>query len=307
MNGSQLKVSQPVCVVPAGDACGEGILWDAGSQSVYWTDINRFLVHRYSPAEQTQRTWFFSEPVTCVLATSHKGLLALVKGSGVCLWEPATDHRHDPLFALPGWPRVRCNDAGVDPGGRIWVGTMRNNVAEDGQSTEAGGTDGVLYRVEASGAVTEWKRDIGVSNTFLWSPDKTRFYFGDSFANCIWQYTFRQGEITSEQIFFEKFSRGLPDGSAMDSEGCVWNCRYGGNCIVRVAPNGEVDRVVDLPVSNPTNCTFGGPDLTTLYVTSANATDKWERFGGGLFAIETNVRGRADHAFGLPASYGSGD
>ena len=284
--------------------CGEGVLWDRDSQSVYWTDINRFLVHRYSLQDGSVKSWFFSEPVTCVLLTSHKGTLCLSLGSGLVLWEPAIDKPHVKLFPLPGWPFVRCNDAGIDPGGRAWVGSMRNNVEENGAPSEAGGgEDGVLYRVDGTGASSEWRRQLGISNTLLWSPERTRFYFGDTPKNCIWSYDYdlAAGDIRNEQPFFQGFARGLPDGSAMDTDGYVWNCRYDGGCIVRVAPGGSIDRVIEMPVSRPTNCTFGGPEGNVLYVTSASPkAGQWERFGGGLFAIETDVTGMAENALRLP-------
>ena len=87
----------------------------------------------------------------------------------------------------------------------------------------------------------------------------------------------------------------------MDTEGYVWNCRYGGGCIVRVAPDGKIDRVIEMPVSRPTNCTFGGPRGNVLYVTSASPEPgRWERFGGCLFAMETNVTGMDENSFRLP-------
>ena len=301
--GEKLVIGDPVCAAATGDKCGEGILWEPDSRCIYWTDINRFLVHRYRVESGELKTWFFSEPVTCVLPTDQSGTLLLVIGSGAMLWQPEHDLRHEPFFKLPGWPRVRCNDAGVDPGGRLWVGTMRNNVKEDGQSSEAGGTDGVLYRVDNSGAATEMRGDLGISNTLLWSADGSRFYFGDTLRNMIWAYRYRaeDGSIADERPFFEGFDRGWPDGSAIDSQGHVWNARYGGNCIVRVAPDGAIDRVIEMPVSNLTNCTFGGKDRNILYVTSAAAEPgKWERFGGCLFALETNVQGPECPKFRLP-------
>jgi sugar lactone lactonase YvrE len=289
--------------VPAGDACGEGVLWDRDSQSVYWTDINRFLVHRYSLPEDTVKTWFFSEPVTCVLLTNRKGTLCLSVGSGLVLWQPASDTPHVKLFALPGWPFVRSNDAGADPGGRAWVGSMRNNVKEDGAPGESGGEDGILYRVDGTGASSECRRQLGISNTLLWSPDRTRFYFGDTLKNCIWSYEYdvATGNIRGEQPFLQGFERGSPDGSAMDTDGYVWNCRYGGGCIVRVAPDRTIDRVIEMPVIRPTNCTFGGPGGNMLYVTSASPEPgQWERFGGGLFALETDVTGMPENEFKVP-------
>jgi|ERR1035437_10162472 sugar lactone lactonase YvrE len=294
---TKVNVGSPICIAATGDACGEGILWQAATESVYWTDINRFLVHRYSSVDRAIRTWYFSEPVTCVLSTVHKDTLALVMGSSVVFWNPATDARHPPIFHLPDWPAVRCNDAAVDPNGDLWVGSMRNNVGESGESSDAGGNDGVLYRVSITGEVKEFQRNIGISNTLVWSPDDSRFYFGDTLQNQIWQYNYdlEDGSIGSRKPFFQDFDRGLPDGSAIDIAGYLWNCRYGGGCIVRVDPNGEVDMVVEVPVSNPTNCTFGGIDGTTLFVTSASADPgKWERFGGCLFALDTDIRGKTD-------------
>jgi sugar lactone lactonase YvrE len=300
---NKLEIEEPACIDPSGDFCGEGVLWDRDTQCVYWTDINRFLVHRYSLKDGAVKTWLFAEPVTCVMLTSRKDSLALSLGSGIVLWKPGGDEPHEPLFALPGWPLVRCNDAAVDPGGALWVGSMRNNVKENGDAGEAGGTDGVLYRVDGTGAASEWRRGVGISNTLLWSPDRSRFYFGDTLQNCIWSYEYDAGarSIRGEQPFFQGFERGLPDGSTIDAEGYVWNCRYGGSCIVRVAPDGNVDRVIEMPVSRPTNCTFGGQHGNVLYVTSASPeAGHWERFGGGLFALETNVTGIAENQFLLP-------
>lgn len=278
------------------------MLWDRTTQRIYWTDINRFLVHRYVLKDRSLETWFFSEPVTAVMLTSRKDTLALSLGSGISLWKPDGDAAPAQLFALPRWPYVRCNDAGVDPGGALWVGSMRNNVGETGCPTEAGGTDGVLYRIDGTGKAYDWRRDLGISNTLLWSPDRSRFYFGDTLQNCIWSYEYNLADrsICAERPFFQGFERGLPDGSAMDLEGYVWNCRYGGSCIVRVSPDGRIDRVIEMPVSRPTNCTFGGEHGNVLYVTSASPEPgSWERFGGCLFALETNVTGVTESQFQL--------
>ena len=220
------------------------MLWERDTQCIYWTDINRFLVHRYRLQNGTVKTWFFSEPVTCVMETNRRDTLALSLGSGIALWKPDSHEPLTQLFALPDWPFVRCNDAAVDPGGVLWVGTMRNNVLANGAPEDHGGRNGVLYRVEGTGAASEWRHGLGISNTLLWSPDKSMFYFGDSLQNCIWSYEYDAADKTigGEQPFFQDFERGSPDGSAMDSEGFLWNCRYGGNCIVRIAPDGKIFR-----------------------------------------------------------------
>lgn len=291
---------EPVCVAPTADVCGEGAVWHAGSGALYWTDINRFLIHRYRPEDACVRTWYFDEPVTALILTDREDTLAVVLGSGVMIWRPQQDIREAHSFRLQDWPRVRMNDARADPRGSLWAGTMRNNVNPDGTTGEAGGTDGVLYRIEPDGAVKEWKRNIGISNTVAWSPDRTRFYFADTLANSIhvFKYDEATGDISEERDFFSDFPRGWPDGSNVDSEGYLWNCRYGGGCIVRVGPDGSIDRVIEMPTQNITTCTFGGADLSTLYVTTAAAgAPPSDRFAGGLFAIQTGVKGQPENPF----------
>ena len=88
-----LKIEEPICIAATGDVCGEGVLWERDTQSVYWTDINRFLVHRYALKDSALKTWFFSEPVTCVMETNRKDTLVLSLGSGIALWNRAALRR----------------------------------------------------------------------------------------------------------------------------------------------------------------------------------------------------------------------
>lgn len=296
------RVSEPFCVAPAGDRCGEGPVWHAGESALYWTDINRFLIHRLDPVQQTVKTWFFDEPVTALALTRNDAVLAVALGSGVILWNSRTDQRSDYSFRLEGWPAVRLNDGRADPQGSFWVGSMRNNVNPDGSAGQCGGADGVLYRIDPHGTVSEWTRGIGISNTLAWSPDHSRFYFADSLANAIRVYRYDQstGAIADEQDFLIDFARGAPDGSSVDSAGYLWNCRYGGSCIVRVAPDGMIDRIIEMPTANITSCTFGGEDLKTLYVTTAGlGAAPGDRLAGSVFAIKTDVAGQPENRFNV--------
>jgi sugar lactone lactonase YvrE len=297
---SPVDIGNPVCVAPVGDVCGEGAVRHETHHAVYWNDINRFLIHRFTPANRSVCTWFFDEPVTALTLTDRMETLAVVLGSGVILWEPETDVRSPPIFRLEGWPRVRLNDARADPRGSLWLGSMRNNVNPDGSSGQCGGNDGQLIRLAPDGKVTRWRENIGIANTLAWSPEQRHFYFGDTLANIIWRYDYdaATGAIANERPFLAGFERGLPDGSAVDSEGCLWNCRFSGGCIVRVAPDGSIDRVIEMPVKNATTCTFGGPALKTLYITTARAeAPPSDRLAGSLFAIETSVRGQPENRF----------
>jgi sugar lactone lactonase YvrE len=276
------------------------VLWHPNERAVYWTDINRFLVHRFNTADQSVRSWLFDEPVTSVLLTTDDHTLAVCLGSRVILWQPSSDSRREHGFHLPNWPAVRLNDAGVDPLGSLWVGSMRNNVNADGSDSEAGGQEGILLRICPDGVTAEAERGIGISNTLVWNREKNRFYFGDSLANVIWKYDFddRTGVIRNRSTHFSGFERGAPDGSTIDEEGYVWNCRWDGACIVRVSPAGEVDYVLEMPTRNITNCTFGGENLDVLYVTTAAAKSApGDRLAGSLFSVTTKVRGLPENRF----------
>src|ERR1017187_6449526 len=124
---SDLKVGKPVCIAASGDKCGEGILWNAATRSIYWTDINRFLIDRSNLERAAVETGFLSEPVTCVLATNRGDTLALAGGAGIALWEPKRALGPKRLFSLRGWPCDRRTHQVQEARGALWVGSMRNN------------------------------------------------------------------------------------------------------------------------------------------------------------------------------------
>jgi sugar lactone lactonase YvrE len=121
-------------------------------------------------------------------------------------------------------------------------------------------------------------------------------YTGDSIANALYAYDYKAGVVSRRRVLTQGFGQGVPDGSAMDEEGFVWNCRYFGRCLVRFAPSGVVDRVVEMPVTNITNCAFGGSDLRTLFVTTASVGVD-EPLAGGVFAVDVGVSGLAETLF----------
>jgi sugar lactone lactonase YvrE len=291
-----IRTEKPVCVAPVGDRCGEGAVWHARENALYWTDINRFLIHRYSESDQSVKSWFFDEPVTSLTLTDQEDTLTVVFASRAVLWHPNSNGIKGTLFQLSTSPKMRCNDARADSRGSLWVGTMRNNVGPNGEDVDHEWEEGVLYRIDPDGSVGVWQKDIGISNTVAWSPDRKYFYFADTPHNIIYRYSYDSstGTISDRQVFFEGHELGLPDGSAVDAEGYLWNCRPGAACILRIAPDGSVDDQISLPILKPTTCTFGGPDLRTLYITSACSAD---RLAGGLFAIRTGVKGQIENRF----------
>ena len=215
-------------------------------------------------------------------------------------WWPAGDRRREHGFRLAGHPAVRFNDGRADPLGHFWVGSMFNNVTVHGGPTDEHHStgNGALFRVAPDGVATEQLTGIGIANTLCWSPDRTRFYFADTMRNelSVYPYDAATGDIGPGRVHLSGFARGVPDGSAIDADGYVWNCRWGGGGLVRIAPDGTVDSFHAVPTLNLTTCVFGGPDLSTLFITSArNDGDPADRLAGALWAMDTAVQGRPEN------------
>ena len=290
------------CLARTLDLCGEGAAWHPQQDAVYWTDINRRLLHRFGVVEADLRTWSFDQPVTAVTLTSDPALLVLVLGGRIVLWDTAAEREARTLYTLKDFPRVRFNEARVDPAGVLWAGTMQNNVRADGTTSEVTEHLGKLLSIDSAGHVEVWHDGLGISNTLVWSPDGTQMYFGDTLRNAIYRFAFdpAHSRASFAGSFAEGFERGLPDGSAIDVEGHVWNCRYGGGCIVRFAPDGRPVEIYETPVRNPTTCTFGGPDGKSLYFTSAaEDPNNPGAHAGSLFHMRTGVVGLPANVFRL--------
>jgi len=293
------------CLVEAKDIVGESPLWHPEHECVYWTDINGFKISRYSPKTNERTNWRFDVPVSAISLTIDPEWLLVALGPRLILWSPVGDRRVP--FAEPerDWPYNRLNDGATDPTGVFWVGSMSNNVGGDGSDLEAEGFTGSLYRVTPEGDVSVIDRGFGITNTLVWSPDQTTFYCGCSVRNVIYAYDYdaKDSSVRNRRAFVENVAPGLPDGSAMDEEGCLWNCRFFGGCIVRISATGRVVQTIPMPVSNITNCSFGGSDLRTLFVTTASLrAGEGEKLAGGLFAIRSEVRGLEPGRFRLSAS-----
>jgi sugar lactone lactonase YvrE len=288
-----MKVAE--CVVRSRDLCGESPLWDAAAKCVYWTDINGFAIRRLVPATSEVKSWKFDAPVTALALTSVGGWLLAAVGGRLLFWSAEGDRRVEFVAVERDWPNNRLNDGSADSEGNFWVGSMRNNVAPDGTELKADGFTGSLYRVTPRGDVLPRDGEFGILNTVVWSPDGATLYCGCTTRNVIWSYDYSadgaNSDVKNRRTFAEKPGPGFPDGSAMDEEGFVWNCRWGGKCILRISPAGEVFEKVEMPVPNITNCAFGGEDGRTLFVTTASMGAESEEMAGGLFAMQVPVRG----------------
>ena len=188
-------------------------------------------------------------------------------------------------------PVNRMNDGKCDHYGRFWAGTM----SED---DEPGA--GSVYRLERDGSVTKVFGGSTVSNGLDWSPDGTVMYYVDSLTYGIDAFDFDgpTGEPSARRRLVDiPREKGLADGVTVDKEGFIWVALHSGGGLERYSPQGVLDIRVDLPVSLVTNCAFGGPDLTDLYITTAVSRDLEEELAGALFLYRPGVAGLLTHSY----------
>jgi L-arabinonolactonase len=296
---------QATCVLPAGAQLGECPVWDPRDARLYWVDIDGGTIHRYDPATgEAERRSTPGRPGTLALTDTAGWLLVALEGRlGSLDWQ--SGEWRDWIQLEPEGQGNRLNDGRCDPAGRLWVGSMFT-------PTSARRTTGLLHRVEPDGTAVTVRSGIGVSNGLAFAPDGRTMYFADTPRETVWAYDYDvdTGEATNERVFLD-FSGlpGRPDGGCVDEDGCYWiACVYGG-VVLRVTPAGAVDRRVALPVTKPTRPTFGGPRLSTLFITTigvrgTEAPDPHEPEAGGLFAIDTGQRGLPEMPFaGRPAGW----
>ncbi|MCI8212864.1 gluconolaconase [Pseudomonas sp. S25] len=271
---------------------GEGPFWDAQTQTLYWVDIAARLACRLF--EDQYQQWHLPESVSAFIPTrSGDALVTLTSGVyRLDLDSPGYAPSLTLLCVADPVAGNRANEARCDPRGRLWLGSMQNNLDKDGGDLPLTRRSGGLFRVDADASVTPLLEGQGIVNTLLWSPESDALYCADSLDGVIYRYPILPDDaLGSRSIFAAEHARGTPDGSAMDVEGYIWNARWGGSCLIRYAPDGSVERIVELPVSHPTSCIFGGPDMTTLFVTSAAPADAHGQVDGALLVAEVGIRG----------------
>ncbi len=279
------------CIDPAFALLGEAPFWDAATQSLYWTDIFARRIHRMHPETGESRVWRMPDRITCVVPRAQGSLLVALSRE-IALFDPDSGALQT-VFALDrADPRTRFNDSRTDANGRLWIGTM--NEVDDAPC-------GMLLRIDADLTCTCVETDIRISNGINFSPAGDLFYFADSPERIIRAYDFdlASGELGARRdLVTLDAGDAVPDGSAVDNEGCIWNAQWDGGRIVRYAPDGSVREIVAMPVSRPTSCVFGGRDLATLFITSScmdlsQPQMRAQFLAGALFALDAGVSGPA--------------
>ncbi len=289
-------VGEVRCVQQANAILGEGPLWCARDNVLYWLDIKRPAVYRYDPERGQTGHWPLSSEIGCMALRESGGMvvalrtgfayLDLASGVEMAITDPEADR-----------PDTRFNDGKVDRRGRFWAGTLHDDETEP---------LGSLYRFNPDISCRTMQGGVICANGTGWSPDDRTMYFTDSVIRTIWAYRFDadNGAISNRRVFAEVAEgTGYPDGLTVDADGHVWSAVWDGWRVVRYDPAGRIDREIAMPVQRPTSCMFGGADLKTLFVTSASIDLDAEALAiggsaGGLFAVEVATPGLPEPRFG---------
>lgn len=258
----------PLPVAPS--LLGESPFWHPHEQALYWCDIASHQLHRYQPEQAQHEVWTFdTEPGCCAPMLGGRVLLGM--RDGLWCFTPQTGQRRRLVAAAWDAHCQRANDGKADPQGRFWCSTVH----EPRQPALA-----ALYRW-AGGRLLRMAGDATVGNGLAWSPDGRTLYWSDTTSHTIYAFDvdLLDGSLSGQRVLAQfplktpdtdlKHYGGRPDGAAVDVEGAYWVAMYEGQRLLRLAPDGRLMRDIPLPVRCPTMPCFGGPDLRTLYLTTA--------------------------------------
>ncbi len=284
------------CVLEIRSNLGEGPLWHAAERRLYWLDLLRPAVYRFDPKSGE------NEQLPADIGTYVGGLVFRVRGGWIVVKEDgisavdAGGRRQKLLHPEAELPGNWFNDCKCDRQGRLWTGS-----ADRGEKDPTGS----LYVIDAGLRARRVDSGIICANGPAFSPDGRVCYFCDSYARQVFRYDvdLATGEVGPRQLFATvPEDGGYPDGMTVDADGFLWNAHWDGWRVTRYAPDGTIDRVIDVPVPRPTAPGFGGADLATLYITSASGGLSEQQLkeaplSGSLFACEPGVRGLPEPMF----------
>jgi len=271
---------------------GEGPVWDPDRGLLWWVDLLAGSVHAIDPSTGARTRFDAGDAVGAVGLTRGGGLVLALADSFALAGADGQDLARVPGFTIDR-TAIRFNDGKPDPWGNFIAGTM----AWD----ESGNPPGSLYRLAPDGVVTELFGDVGLSNGLDWTDDQNLFYYSDTNIGRVDVFDTDPdtGALSGRRPFV---TVPEPDGLTLDAEGCVWLALWGSGELRRYAPDGRLDTVVRLPAWQVTSAAFGGPDLGTLFITTARegltpAEQAEQPHAGDIFACTPGVTGRPPFLF----------
>lgn len=286
---------KPDIVLDCDNVHAECPVWSEREQSLFWTDIESYQLWKYDPEKAKAETWDMREKL-CAIAFRKNGGFLFAFASGLSFFDVPTGEEKRIQNIEENLPSTRLNDGRCDRHGRFIIG---------GFDKEAKGASGI-YLVDANLHVRELFRGVSSANSICFSVDGRSMYFADTPRAEIWRFAYdpEKGSLGERSVFCRFDDQpGLPDGSVIDADGCLWNAQWNGSRVVRYTPKGQVDRIIEFPCENPTCIAFGGRQLDTLYITTSRLTlnpqqRQAQPHAGALFAVNPGVQGLPESTFG---------
>lgn len=272
---------------------GESPVWSGRDSTLYWVDTDGKTIQALRWGQEEPHSWALPGRPSCIALTLESGRFVVGMGAGLIEYHSSTGEWNE-VVALETTEGVRMNDGRADAAGRLWIGSMDERCESD-----SGFPAGHLFRVDVDGRVDAMVDGVATSNGLAFSPDRRTMYWTDTQAHVIWafDYDLDTGSTTKRRVFFDATNLpGKPDGACVDADGCYWLACVYGWAVVRITPDGQVDRTVELPVEKPSMPAFAGPNLDTLAVTSISTGGRRpagpdQPEAGGLLLLDVGVTG----------------
>ncbi len=280
------------------DQCGEGPIWDVRHQHLHWTDCVGQRFYRYDgPTQKHEIVKSGIEINSCAL--NREGGFVICNNSGVWLWDGSGDPRL--VAAQANGSKCQTNDCIADSAGRLLAGSCFYD-------PEKAYPLGKLVVVDTDGSTRVIDEGFQLANGLGFSPDEKTLYFTDSAARRIFAYDYdaAAGTTANRRVFVKVPSTsGIPDGLTVDAEGFIWSAEWYGSCVVRYDPDGKIERRIETHAKQTSSLTFGGAELTDIFITSAARSEPMSimppgydpysgYFGGKLFHINLGIPGKAE-------------
>ena len=288
----KLTIGEPKIIFPKNLILGEGPIWIPDTKSLMWLDIKGKSLHTFSYITGNIKEKNLDKTTTWILPILNSNKFLVGTEDGVEEYNYNDNKFELKLQIEEDLPNNRLNDAKIDKNGNLWFGTMDDTEKEE---------SGSFYCLKPSYELIKIDDSYTVTNGPAIANDDKKIYHVSSLQKKVFCYDKNNTKLSNKRIFFELAPNdGYPDGLTIDDDNFLWLAVWGGSKVIRISPNGEVDKILTFPTSQITSCVFGGPEMNILFVTSASVGKNTSQDvnAGNLFSVKTNKKGSTSPHFG---------